>query len=697
MAYGIDVEAVYYTDTSRTDVGIIDTYEIDLDLAVEKNFEIKLQEPCLIEGGYWYIENTEYGGIIDGYDTDSTESIVCYRGRSFRGMLASHVVDVPVSSGVRYMTDDITACASTLISEASLNSMFVVEKPELHSLQNQTTKCNYTIKQGVDLYSALMGMATSIGLVWLLEWRPDNRVHLIPYVQENYSDYMVYTKDNVIQFKNEKNNAVVNHYVGYGYDDESKQRRLLHVFRNADEVIQPYSTKREPIEDADYIKDKSKQVLFGTDEICHYEEVDISARENYKLVPNAPADWSTNFGQYYYRDPENPDTFNEYEAVEDAPLITLLTSQPSDWATGYSQYYTRSWDADVGDWDYSNVSADSVPDPSTAARITTQPSDWATNYGEYFYKFQTGTGYEYRNFDGESKTNMVLLATKPSDWDENRTSYYRRVSVLRASEQKTYDKMLETLEELDKDLVGFIEELDLLLAKERAQGLTDEEKRRKAELQESIRVRDMACQTVIMRVFHTTEPVLEGKSVYQKILTTEKKINDFLKKLTPSDYKIEWRSVEEGDAWVENLYYRQDSYTVTPAFADPYTGVKECYRLLNMEVVPTWQTGTYYSMLERWKAPNFVVGDVYEIVLDYYADIAESAVAFFESEVPLNKQTFTMEDLFESRIGDIVGGKDEFMGQTKIDQVTNIVVTIENGIVLCDYEIGGETNGNNNR
>ena len=93
MAYGLDVEEIYYTDADKSDLGVLDTYHIQFDTADEKDFEMKTTEPVIPTGGLWYIPNTEYGGYVDGYHTDSDEQSVLYTGRTWRGLLASHYLD----------------------------------------------------------------------------------------------------------------------------------------------------------------------------------------------------------------------------------------------------------------------------------------------------------------------------------------------------------------------------------------------------------------------------------------------------------------------------------------------------------------------------------------------------------------------------------------------------------------------------
>lgn len=58
---------VIYTDRNLNDEGCLHHYNIDLDIANEKNFEITVGiKNNVMRGGYWwYVNDTEYGGVVD--------------------------------------------------------------------------------------------------------------------------------------------------------------------------------------------------------------------------------------------------------------------------------------------------------------------------------------------------------------------------------------------------------------------------------------------------------------------------------------------------------------------------------------------------------------------------------------------------------------------------------------------------------
>lgn len=432
MAYGLDIDEVYYTDSQLADMGVINTYEISLDCADEKNFSITSPEFTIRSGGYWYVPDTEYGGRVDGFETDSDAGEVTYKGRSWRGILHSHIVDVPDDQEARLEQGAVAEIINELLTEAGVSGLFVCDAPEV-AAEVSTDVLPVEIARGTTLYDAITGVSASIDLNILYAFKSDRRVHLTPILAQDYSEYMQYSDVASLGFKVEVDEAVINHLI-ITATDEDGTRRTLHMFADQYGEVQPYATTDEPLQDSDYITDKSNQVLFGLDEVAEIELTDGEVVENYKLVKKPPADWATSFGRYYlhsFEDSDDGETEESWELCEAVGVTTYTEQQkqPKGWANNYSKYYTRSWNAETGKYEYSAVSADSELDLSTVKRIKKKkpPSDWRANYSEYYYRFQTGSGIEYREYAGVEKSKYVLLKKKPDDWAQNFSSYYRKV------------------------------------------------------------------------------------------------------------------------------------------------------------------------------------------------------------------------------------------------------------------------------
>ncbi len=440
MAYGLDFEEIYYTNHDRVDLGVLETYEIDVDLADEKDFSISSPEPVIPVHGFWYIQDTEYGGIVDAFNTDSSEESVEYEGRTFRGILDSHFVDVVGKEKTipENMTADVDqegagAPVQATISDcfrelvASFGDLFEVDDPDVNETVD-TRVMNYTIKAGTTVYEALVGCARSIDFTFVLAYKKDKKIHITPILIQDYTDYLKGSRYEGFSFKTEIETGVTNHVIMKSIDEESGDIFNIHFFADKNSGMQPYAIVDAPIKDSQYILDNRNQVLFGIDEIAEYQEENASVIENYEMLEECPADWETNFGSYFMHefDESGEESFVGYEAVGEE-VYTAVTSRPSDWSTNYSAYYIRSYDEEAQEYVYNPVSAESVLVKTNPRQITKKPYDWSSNYNEYYYKYQTGTGIDYQQYSAVQKNKYVRMTAKPSDWDTNFSSYYRKV------------------------------------------------------------------------------------------------------------------------------------------------------------------------------------------------------------------------------------------------------------------------------
>ena len=89
------------------------------------------------------------------------------------------------------------------------------------------------------------------------------------------------------------------------------------------------------------------------------------------------------------------------------------------------------------------------------------PYDWTSNYSEYYYKFNNGTGFEYRSYEGVQKESYVKLTSEPSDWYNNFSSYYRKVyEKTTGSGSKKKTVLVDTVDHKDAKYVNCQEDDD---------------------------------------------------------------------------------------------------------------------------------------------------------------------------------------------------------------------------------------------
>ena len=626
MAYGLDIEEIYYTDANRVDQGVLDTYKISLDLAEEKNFSIESPYFLMQADNFWYVPDTEIGGIIDGYNTNSEDEKVTYEGRSFRGILHSHIIDKDL-----YLQGSIKDLCNQLISFCGLQGFAVCDDPDVEESVS-TSVGSYTVVFGTTLYEALTGLSNSIDINLLYEYKAkDHKLHLIPVLAQDFTDYLMYSNVAGTYFEVEILDNVTNHLIVTGIEDETNVRRTIHLFTDEWGQFQPFSTKTvklidtgneehlcyeengqlQPLEDHMYILDKRNQVLRGLGEIAEVFDGSPTVSQKYKKLFTCPSDWNTNFGKYFYLKKEideetgqvTGESWMNYEATENPPTYTLLSSKPTDWNTNYSAYFERTYNQETGQYDYNPVSANTELDYTKVHKQTTKPADWDYKYSEYYYYFQPGTSEQLTQYSGVSKTSFIKLKSKPQDWDANATSYYK----------KAYKEV--NLKKLSK-------------------------KKRKKLIKDCIKYGD---------AYYKPLELPKGKT------------------------KIKF---------VKNKYYRSDTYTVPPQFDSANT-----YHVQTKIVVPTFSNTIHYRQNPAtYTIPKFVAGVTNVMIEDHYEALVLSGLEQIDELQKTSLQRMVLED-FEVNIGDTVGGKDEFTGTLIVKAVSNINMTIDSGLLTVEYEV----------
>lgn len=428
------MEDLIYTDASLRDVGVLQTYTLDLDLAKEKDFELKTPDPVLQSGSYIYIPGTEYGGIVDCVESDSANHQVTYTGRSFRGILNKKVIDTTRNGVQITLHGTLTEIGNTLLQEQGLDDQFIFENADKDDEVSDEVY-GLAVGEHCTLYEAITKAAASINFTYVYNFvQSDRKVHITPVLAEDYSEYLSYCQDNSISFTVKENNGGINHLVCTGVDEDGKAI-TIHLFTDENGGILPYATTDTPLQDSDYILDKSQQRIFGIQEIAEILNESVATVENYVMLTSRPADWKERFEDYYkLAETEDEESEPSYESVTGlSGVYSLTTSKPSDWNTNYGDYYTHSGTGQT-DEDYSSVSTVEVLDTSVQSGtdhpgytvLRKRPADWVSTYGNYFVRTWDGTRYHYENVQGKEVSQYIKQTRKPSDWKNGFSSYYQR-------------------------------------------------------------------------------------------------------------------------------------------------------------------------------------------------------------------------------------------------------------------------------
>jgi hypothetical protein len=121
----MDIKLVY-TDPVRIEQGYLHNFSADVDVAKDKDFEITVaQDNNILQGGsWWYINDTEYGGIVDNVGVVTSDREIKYTGRNLRGILCDKIIEPPMGADYKIVSGDAVTVINKLIEEAGLSSIY---------------------------------------------------------------------------------------------------------------------------------------------------------------------------------------------------------------------------------------------------------------------------------------------------------------------------------------------------------------------------------------------------------------------------------------------------------------------------------------------------------------------------------------------------------------------------------------------
>lgn len=252
-----------YTDKARVDLGVLHNFDLDIDLADGKDFEIKtdLENAVMTAGSYWYILGTEYGGRVDRLKVNTDNKELIYGGRSWRGMLASKVVIPPEGKSHRILDGSWQDVVQGLLEDCGLSELFVADAVAL-------VLDDWQVGRYVTLLDALGKILDSrqhsLSLVWT-----DGKVHIGAQPIRDLTDTVQYETDDKVHLIVEDNRGGVNHLICLG-KEEGEKREVVHLYTTAtgaitelqqtfeglDEIVQTYENNgaetREKLKDAGF-------------------------------------------------------------------------------------------------------------------------------------------------------------------------------------------------------------------------------------------------------------------------------------------------------------------------------------------------------------------------------------------------------------------------------------------------------------
>lgn len=121
---------IIYTDEAGNDVGILQRAYFDCAFGSgENNFELTLDAESDIripKNARVYVEDTEYGGIVDSYSYDSAAATYKYSGRSVHGLLVSKLIRPPKGVDYLVINNEVHAALRDIVNQCGLSNLIKV-------------------------------------------------------------------------------------------------------------------------------------------------------------------------------------------------------------------------------------------------------------------------------------------------------------------------------------------------------------------------------------------------------------------------------------------------------------------------------------------------------------------------------------------------------------------------------------------
>ncbi len=153
---------VTYADRYGKELGFVDWAEGDFAIGEYNTFELKVPPHLgIAQNSYLMIDNTEFGGIVDGVETDTTADYVTVSGRTWHGILATALIK-PDSGQEHYTASgDCNRVIEALISRLGLSWCMEADKADSgFSVANWKFS---RISSEMNAYAGIRKMLQSVG------------------------------------------------------------------------------------------------------------------------------------------------------------------------------------------------------------------------------------------------------------------------------------------------------------------------------------------------------------------------------------------------------------------------------------------------------------------------------------------------------------------------------------------------------
>lgn len=218
-----------YMNADKEDVGVMKDYTFDLAFGGDENdFECQIirNNHCCKDGYFLYIEGTEYGGIIDDIDTDTSVDVISYHGRTWHGIMESKVIEPDAGEDYLILSGEANEILGILISRLGISDLFVASTED-----SGIYITGYKMNRYISGYQGIRKMLKAVGAKLRLSFQR-GMVNLSAVPLVDYSKDEQFDTDQ-IEFGIKKCFHPINHVICLGKGDLA-EREVIHVYADSE-------------------------------------------------------------------------------------------------------------------------------------------------------------------------------------------------------------------------------------------------------------------------------------------------------------------------------------------------------------------------------------------------------------------------------------------------------------------------------
>ena len=246
---------VTYTDENRVELGMIDSYSLDLAYGSDEN-EFDLTVPIdftLPRKSLVYIDGTEWGGVVRGcrISTLGEEPTSTITGQTWHGVLAESCIIPDAGSDHYRSSGEANAAIRAILARQGLDDLFDA------SGEDSGIMVEHEHDRFADAYASIRKMLRKSGAKLKIAKEPGRKptlyaVEIGSYVDDGSAGRLAYEM---------RDDMPYNHIIGLG-NGEMQDRAVVHLYADADGVV------------------SETQTLFGLDERQYVYELSNNDEDN---------------------------------------------------------------------------------------------------------------------------------------------------------------------------------------------------------------------------------------------------------------------------------------------------------------------------------------------------------------------------------------------------------------------------------